>query len=192
MFNNELFLLKYGKYMKQLLSIKEKALKIVKSVRGSTAAGINISLLPRNCSCGEFACSAVWEETFPLAFVLNLPMVLYWKRLLSGIRVDLPMVLYGKRLLFSGVCWISGGAVWGRDLFPGICGDLPMVLSWGEAFPLAFFGIRHFLAFGIFGIRHFWHSAHSVPERASCGTEYACRAQKGFLRYATYFQRHSV
>ncbi len=27
MFNNELFLLKYGKYMKQLLSIKEKALK---------------------------------------------------------------------------------------------------------------------------------------------------------------------
>ena len=161
-------------------------------MRGSTAAGINISLLPRNCSCGEFACSAVWEETFPLAFVLNLPMVLYWKRLLSGIRVDLPMVLYGKRLLFSGVCWISGGAVWGRDLFPGICGDLPMVLSWGEAFPLAFFGIRHFLAFGIFGIRHFWHSAHSVPERASCGTEYACRAQKGFLRYATYFQRHSV
>lgn len=27
MFNNELLLLKYGKYMKQLLSIKEKALK---------------------------------------------------------------------------------------------------------------------------------------------------------------------
>lgn len=27
MFNNELSLLKYGKYMKQLLSIKEKALK---------------------------------------------------------------------------------------------------------------------------------------------------------------------
>ena len=34
MFNNELFLLIFGKYMKQLLSIKEKALKIVKSVRG--------------------------------------------------------------------------------------------------------------------------------------------------------------
>lgn len=62
MFNNELFLLIFGKYMKQLLSIKEKALKIVKSVRGSTAAGINNSLLPRDCSCGEFACSAVWEE----------------------------------------------------------------------------------------------------------------------------------
>lgn len=59
MFNNELFLLRFGKYMKQLLSIKEKVLKIVKSVRGSTAAGINNSLLPRDCSCGEFACSAV-------------------------------------------------------------------------------------------------------------------------------------
>ena len=70
MFNNELFLLKYGKYMKQLLSIKEKALKIVKSVRGSTAAGINISLLPRNCNCGGFACSAVLgRDLFPLAFV---------------------------------------------------------------------------------------------------------------------------
>ena len=59
MFNNELFLLECGKYIKQLLSIKEKALKIVKSLRGSTATGINNSLLPRDCSCGEFACSAV-------------------------------------------------------------------------------------------------------------------------------------
>ena len=33
---------------------------------------------------------------------------------------------------------------------------------------------------------------HSVPERASYGTEYACRAQKGFLGYAMRFQRHSV
>ena len=33
---------------------------------------------------------------------------------------------------------------------------------------------------------------HSVPERATYGTEYACRAQKGFLGYATHFQRHSV
>ena len=33
---------------------------------------------------------------------------------------------------------------------------------------------------------------HSVPERAYWGTEYACRAQKGFLGYATHFQRHSV
>lgn len=28
---------------------------------------------------------------------------------------------------------------------------------------------------------------HSVPERAFYGTEYACRAQKGFLGYATHF-----
>ena len=72
MFNNELFLLRFGKYMKQLLSIKEKALKIVKSVRGSTAAGINISLLPRNCRCGEFADG-------------HLLVVPSGKRLLSGV-----------------------------------------------------------------------------------------------------------
>ena len=65
-------------------------------MRGSTAAGINIPLLPRDCSCGEFACIAVWgrglflvfvgfpvvlsgEETFSLAFVWNLPMVLSWE-----------------------------------------------------------------------------------------------------------------
>lgn len=83
MFNNELFLLESGKYMKQLLSIKEKALKIVKSVRGSTAAGINVSLLPRDCSCEGFACSAVWgRDLFP-AFVGNLPVELYRKRPLS-------------------------------------------------------------------------------------------------------------
>ena len=33
---------------------------------------------------------------------------------------------------------------------------------------------------------------HSVPERGSYGTEYACRAQKGLLGYATHFLRHSV
>ena len=33
---------------------------------------------------------------------------------------------------------------------------------------------------------------YSVSERASYGTEYACRAQKGFLWYATHFQKHSV
>lgn len=38
-------------------------------MRRSTAAGINNSLLPRDCSCGEFAGGAVWEETFFLAFV---------------------------------------------------------------------------------------------------------------------------
>ena len=33
---------------------------------------------------------------------------------------------------------------------------------------------------------------HSVPERATYGTEDACRAQKGFLGYATHFQRRAV
>ena len=33
---------------------------------------------------------------------------------------------------------------------------------------------------------------HSVPERAFSGTEYARGAQKGFLRYATHFRKHSV
>ena len=33
---------------------------------------------------------------------------------------------------------------------------------------------------------------HSVPETPSYGTEYARRAQKGFLGYATHFQKHSV
>ena len=33
---------------------------------------------------------------------------------------------------------------------------------------------------------------NSVPERAFSGTEYACCAKKGFLRYATRFLKHSV
>ena len=33
---------------------------------------------------------------------------------------------------------------------------------------------------------------YSVPETPSYGTEYACRAQKGFLWYATHLQKHSV
>ena len=37
---------------------------------------------------------------------------------------------------------------------------------------------------------HVW--MYSVPEKASSGTEYACRAQKGFLWYATRFQKPSV
>ena len=39
-------------------------------------------------------------------------------------------------------------------------------------------------------VQHVW--MHSVPEKASSGTEYACRAQKGFLVYATRFQKPSV
>ena len=37
-----------------------------------------------------------------------------------------------------------------------------------------------------------WVWLHSVPERASYGTEYACRAKKGLLGYATHLQKHSV
>ena len=33
---------------------------------------------------------------------------------------------------------------------------------------------------------------HSVPETPSYGTEYACRAKKGLLWYATHLQKHSV
>ena len=80
-----------------------------------------------------------------------------------------------KRPLF-GVCWISGSAaVWGRDLFP-----------------LAFVAFLAFGICGIFSIRHSWHSAHSVPERAPCGTEYAPGAQKPLLWYATRFRKPSV
>ena len=98
MFNNELFLLKYGKYMKQLLSIKEKALKIVKSVRGSTAAGINPCVRkppPEYMSSGCHGIAAAGD--FPMR-------ICRWCRL-------------GKGPLF-GVCWISGSAVWGRASFP--------------------------------------------------------------------------
>ena len=38
----------------------------------------------------------------------------------------------------------------------------------------------------------FWRLQNSVPERASYGTEYACRAKKGVLRYATRFLKPSV
>ena len=33
---------------------------------------------------------------------------------------------------------------------------------------------------------------HSVPERVTYGTEYACRAKKGLLGYATHLRKHSV
>ena len=124
MFNNELFLLRFGKYMKQLLSIKEKALKIVKSVRGSTAAEINISLLPRDCSCGEVADGAVWgrdlfgvfvgfpvvlsgEETFSLAFgVFGIRLIRYRKRppMVRNMRAVRRTAFCGTRRIGSPPC----------------------------------------------------------------------------------------
>ena len=49
---------------------------------------------------------------------------------------------------------------------------------------------RHFVnCFVRANLPHVWHS---VLERATYGTEYACRAQKGFLWYATHLQRRAV
>ena len=52
------------------------------------------------------------------------------------------------------------------------------------------------LAFVVFGagnaLLFFWQLQNSVPERAFSGTEYACCAKKGFLRYATRFLKPSV
>ena len=45
---------------------------------------------------------------------------------------------------------------------------------------------------GVPGVLWWLGGWHSVPERATYGTEYACRAQKGFLGYATRFRKHSV
>lgn len=58
-------------------------------MRGSTAAGINNSLLPRDCSCGGFACSAVWGRGLFLVFV-GFPVVL------SGEEASFPW-LFGIR-----------------------------------------------------------------------------------------------
>ena len=69
-------------------------------------------------------------------------------------------------LLFSGICKIR----YQQCLFPfWLCG-----IQCRQCSPL------------------FWHLQNSVPERASYGTEYACRAKKGFLRYATHFLKPSV
>ncbi len=64
---------------------------------------------------------------------------------------------------------------------PPRCSELHSV-QWGHLFS------------GTCGIqcRQCWRLQNSVPERASYGTEYACRAQKGFLRYATRFLKPSV
>lgn len=105
------------------------------------------------------------------------------------------MVLYGKGSLFPSICRISGSAVWGRGLSPGIrvgfadgavwgrdlfslafVGDLPMVLYW-----------KRLLFPGIFGIRHIryrrgppvvrnMHSVHENP--LLCGTECVFRGSR--------------
>lgn len=132
MFNNELFLLRFGKYMKQLLSIKEKALKIVKSVRASTAAGINISLLPRDCSCGGFACSAVWgRDLFPGIRWISC----------GAVREKASFLWHSCGFCRKRLC---GSAIRG-GLFLAFMWHLPVVPSGKDLFSLAF------LAFGTFG-----------------------------------------
>ena len=91
-------------------------------MRGSTAAGINNSLLPRDCGCGEFADGAVLGRgLFFLVFV------------------GFPVVLSGERLLFPGICEeFADGSVWGRGFFP-----LPFVAfgSFGTGEGLLWYGI---------------------------------------------------
>ena len=55
--------------------------------------------------------------------------------------------------------------------------------------PSLFWQFGKFGAAMLFSFLPWWHS---VPETPSYGTEYARRAQKGFLGYATHFQKHSV
>ena len=123
-------------------------------MHGSTASGINNSLLPRDCSCGEFACSAVWEEaSFPW-HSCGFPVALSGEEAsFFLVFVGFPVALYRKSPFFPGVCWISGSAVWGRDLFPGICGEFVGGAILEEAFFPWYLWHSAFVAFGVFGIR---------------------------------------
>ena len=56
-------------------------------------------------------------------------------------------------------------------------GNLPLCLAFGT---------------GVLGVLWWLGGWHSVPERATYGTEYACRAQKGFLWYATHFRKNPI
>ena len=145
-------------------------------MRGSTAAGINNSLLPRDCSCGEFADGAIQEEAS------------FWCLL------DFRWCYTGKGFFSLAFVWICRWCYTGRCLFFLVFVGFPVVLSGEETF---FPGICEEFADG--AIReeasfpwHLWHSAHSVPETPSCGTEYARGAQNSLLWYATHFQGHSV
>ena len=143
------FCLKWQIY-KTIIVYQKKALKTVKSVRGSTAAGINISLLPRDCSCGEFACSAVWGRDL---FSWHLCGICRW--------------YYTGRGFFS-------------PAFVGICrwcclGERPF--PW-HFLAFGIFWHSAFLAFGIFGIRHIRYrrgppvvrNMRAVLKKASYGT----------------------
>ena len=131
-------------------------------MRGSTAARINNSLLPRKRSCWTFACGAV-----------------------------------PGRGLFFLTFFGCGGAVWEKASFSGICGICRKHLR-GSAIRgglfLAFIWSLPVVPYGeeVSFPWHFWHSSHSVPERASWCTEYTFGAKNRLLLYAMRFQRHSV
>lgn len=101
MFNNELFLLKYGKYMKQLLSIKEKALKNRYICAWEHhRQNKQFPAVTRDCNCGELACSAVWgRDLFP------------------GICGEFADGAIQEEASFPWHFWISGSIVWGKASF---------------------------------------------------------------------------
>ena len=67
-------------------------------------------------------------------------------------------------------------------------GNLPQCLKFGTGV-LGVLGVLWWLGGWVVGWLGGWHS---VPETGFYGTEYACRAQKGFLGYATHFHKASV
>lgn len=86
-------------------------------MRACTAAGINISLLPRDCSCGEFAGSDVWGK----ASFWRLRGICRWafaggavrgRDLFSLAFVGFPVALYGKRSLSPGIFGILHIRYW--------------------------------------------------------------------------------
>ncbi len=144
-------------------------------MRGSTAAGINNSLLPRDAAAGNLLVGICWwcrlgkglfslvfvgfpvvlsvEETFSLAFVWISGSIVWGRGLFFLVFVGFPVALYRKSPFSPGVCWISGSAVWGRDLFPGICGEFVGGAILEEAFFPWYLWHSAFVAFGVFGIR---------------------------------------
>ena len=128
-------------------------------MRGSTAAGINNSLLPRDCSCGEFAGGAIQEEAsfwclldfrwcytgkgfFSLAFVWICRWCYTGRCLFFLVFVGFPVVLSGEETFFPGICEeFADGAIREEASFLVFVG-FPVVLSWEETFSLAFVDFR--------------------------------------------------
>ena len=96
------------------------------------------------------------------------------------------MVGFSRGIMdFGGIEELPGGTeeLWAVIFCQPRCSELRSV-QWWHIFPALWYSMQamlsSFLAFVKFGTRN-----------GLC-TEYACRAKKGFLRYATRFQRPSV